>query len=819
MNKYLQELWEQVLHFFTSRTVWGVRLDNLVLKAFYAIVIIMMIFWLLPSERPFEYQNLTVGSIAREEIVAPFTFPILKTDAELKKERQQAWLSVPRVFVLQETIANNQQLTLEAFFNEFRRFFNTVAITDSQPLAEQPLFNTETMDSLIREVTQKYNVALNHELIRKGFQLFLSHRLDSLEMLLKKGLAEVYSQGVINRSKDKIPENSITIRKVNPTARNGDTFIEENKMVTEVYDQTEAAAHIYNLLKQFYADGTPELELANVLVPVIVKPNLIYEEALTQQRKNKAVHEVPPTRGFVYKNQIIIEANEIVTEDIYRKLQSLAVALKERATLRDPWQKLRFSTGKLIFALAVLVIWILFTYYYKRPLLRDNKLLGLLTIIFVIQFLFILLIGNVLHWHHYSIPIILAPMLISMLLDARISFVSTVVLALVVGAYRGNDFTFGVMALIVGTIALYSVQKIRNRGQMFRAILLVILTYFFIKLGFGFLFFEPARQIFTSFAFYLLPNAILTPTAVFLLIGIFEKLFDVTTDITLLELSDLNHPLLKRLSVEAPGTFHHSIIVGNLSEAAAEKIGANALLARVGSYYHDVGKMLKPEYFVENQVGTENKHESLSPHMSTLILVNHVKAGLELAEKYRLPGAVKRFIPEHHGTSLITYFYHKALEVMDPSEVREDDFRYPGPKPQSKETAIVMLADTVEAASRTLENPTPQRIRNLVNTLVEKKIQEGQLDDSDLTLKEINRIKEAFVLILMGIHHLRIEYPKEDNGTMENRKESTAGKAKAIEEKHHISKKGPEVKADAWGVKSNPTVQNGSRQKSAKGDS
>ncbi len=802
MNKYLQDLWEKVLHFFTSRKIWGVRLDNLMLKLFYATVIILMIIWLLPSERPFEYQNLTVGSIAREEIIAPFTFPILKTEDELKKERQQAWLSVPRVFVLQEPIAKNQQLTLEAFFDELKRFFNRLVLTDSIPAATQELFPKAALDSLIREVSQKYNVALNQDLIQKGFQLYVSHRLDSLEILLKKGLAEVYSQGVINRSKDKIPENSITIRVPGPKGKNGTAFAEENKSVNEVFDPTEAAAHIYNLLKQYYADGTPELELANVLVPVIVKPNLIYDEALTQERKNRAVHEVPPTRGFVYKNQIIVEANEIVTEDIYRKLQSLAVALKERATLRDPVQKFRFTTGKFIFALSVLVIWVLFTYYYKRPLLNDNKLLGLLTIIFVIQFLFILLIGNILHWHHYSIPIILAPMLISMLLDARISFVSTVVLALVVGAYRGNDFTFGVMALIVGTIALYSVQKIRNRGQMFRAILLVIVAYFFVKLGFGFLYFEPAHQIFTAFAFYLLPNAILTPTAVFLLIGIFEKLFDVTTDITLLELSDLNHPLLKRLSVEAPGTFHHSIIVGNLAEAAAEKIGANALLARVGSYYHDVGKMLKPEYFVENQVGTENKHESLSPHMSTLILINHVKAGLELAEKYRLPGAVKRFIPEHHGTSLITYFYHKALEVMDPAEVREDDFRYPGPKPQSKETAIVMLADTVEAASRTLENPTPQRIRNLVNTLVEKKIQEGQLDDSDLTLKEINRIKEAFVLILMGIHHLRIEYPKEEETTGESRKETTGSKEKTTEEKPRLTPKASsDVKEEAWGVK------------------
>jgi hypothetical protein len=213
------------------------------------------------------------------------------------------------------------------------------------------------------------------------------------------------------------------------------------------------------------------------------------------------------------------------------------------------------------------------------------------------------------------------------------------------------------------------------------------------------------------------------------------------------------------LSVEAPGTFHHTIIVGNLAEAASKAIGANALLARVGCYYHDVGKVLKPEYFVENQMDAMNKHEKLTPTMSCLILNNHIKKGLELAEKHRIPKLVKQFIPEHHGTSLMSFFYNKALKTMDPKDVNENDFRYPGPKPQSKETAIAMLADTVEAASRTLQKPTPQRIRGFVDTLIDKKVEEEQLNESHLTLKEIDQIKEAFIPILMGIHHVRIEYP------------------------------------------------------------
>jgi putative nucleotidyltransferase with HDIG domain len=294
---------------------------------------------------------------------------------------------------------------------------------------------------------------------------------------------------------------------------------------------------------------------------------------------------------------------------------------------------------------------------------------------------------------------------------------------------------------------------------MFRAIFYIFCGYALINFSYGFLHYESFRSMLENLFFYMLPNAILVPTAVFLLIGVFEKFFDVTTDITLLELSDLNHPLLKRLSVEAPGTFHHSIIVGNLAEAAAKEIGANSLLARVGCYYHDIGKMQRAEYFVENQAGAMNKHESLTPTMSSLILSKHVRAGMELAEEYKLPLAVKQFIPEHHGTSVMAYFYHKAQETMDAKDINENDFRYPGPKPQSKETAIAMLADTVEAASRTLPNPNLQRVSALVENLIEKRFQEGELDECDITLRELNKIKDAFIHILMGIHHLRIEYP------------------------------------------------------------
>jgi len=760
MLEKLKKGWQNFVTFLKSRHVLGTTLDDILIKLCYFGILILVILWLLPSERPFEYSNLTVGSISRQEIIAPFTFPILKTQEELEKERHQAWLSVPRVFTIDPDVGVRQIIKLEQFFKDLEQFFKSYA-PSTRTAEQETTFTAQIADSLTQEFATRYNLPLDGKALGQLYWIYKEKKLRNYRDHLIRGLREVYQLGIVDVPEKEIPEGKITI------ANNG---IEEIRSLKEVFDVQEAGTYLFNYLKNNYAPNAAEVEVTNIILNGFLRANLIYNKAETEKRKNKAVHDVPPTNGFVYENQRIVDSHEIITEDIYRKLQSLATALKERASMRSGLERFEFLTGKLLFAFAVLFLAIIYLYFYRRSIFENNKLLGMITIIYLLQLGFTALILNGLNWPALAVPIILAPTLLSMLLDAGIAFISTISLAFVIGAINSNDYSLTLMAVLVGTIALYSVVKIRNRGQMFRAMLYISIAYLVVELFMGFIHFEPLKTIFTNYAFYLLPNAILAPTAVFLLIGIFEKLFDVTTDITLLELSDLNHPLLKELSVKAPGTFHHSIIVGNLAEAAAEAIGVNSLLARVGCYYHDIGKMLKPEYFVENQMGAMNKHENLSPTMSCLIVVNHVKAGMELADKHNLPRAVKQFIPEHHGTSIISYFYHKAQEIMDPAEINENDFRYPGPKPQSKETAIAMLADTVEAASRTLQNPTPQRIKSLIDTLVENKIEEGQLDECDITMREIKMIKEAFVPILTGIHHPRIEYPSTEEKKPEAQK-------------------------------------------------
>ncbi|RMG66476.1 MAG: HDIG domain-containing protein [Calditrichaeota bacterium] len=753
VKKQWHELWNQLVCWLQSKRVFKTTLDNFLLKFLFILSLGFTIFWVLPSERPFEYRNLTVGSIAPEEIIAPFTFPIIKTPEELEAERREAWLNVPPVFSIDKKVPSQQQLRLRSFFKNIREFFQQHPLNSAAlEQMNKGEFQSAEVDSFVQNIFLKYAVNLNQRTIAQLFTLYKSKRLNQFENNLLQGISEAYSRGILDRSKAEIQEKQIAIQ---------DNGIEEVVGRDEVFDLKEAATHVYLFLQNQYPEGAPELEIANYLIPAMLFPNLSYNAKITEARKEKAVHDVPQTRGFVYKNQRIIDSHEIVTEDVYRKLQSLDIALRERSAQKGRWETFRFQLGKVLFSAAVLILLGLFLFYYRREFISNNKMFGLITLILLLQFWVAYLVVHVLNWPPWSIPIILAPMLLSILLDAQTAFIGAVVTALVVGASNSNDYLLGFMAIVVGSVALYSVQKIRHRMHMFRAILLVVVAYLGVDLVNGFIHFESGIKILRTLLYYGLPNAVLTPTAVYFLIGLFERAFDVTTDITLLELSDLNHPLLKRLSVEAPGTFHHSILVGNLAEAAAIAVGANALLTRVGCYYHDIGKMTKPEYFIENQMGALNRHDTLSPRMSALILINHVKAGLELADQYKLPRAVKQFIPEHHGTSLITYFYNKALETGDPKEIDENQFRYPGPKPRSKETAIAMLADTVEAACRTLQNPTPQRIRSLVDSLVERKIKEGQLDESDLTLREINQIKEAFVPILVGIHHSRIEYPGE----------------------------------------------------------
>ncbi|MCM8797543.1 MAG: HDIG domain-containing protein, partial [Candidatus Omnitrophica bacterium] len=413
-----------------------------------------------------------------------------------------------------------------------------------------------------------------------------------------------------------------------------------------------------------------------------------------------------------------------------------------------------------IVRLNLTVAFVLFA-LYLYSVLRGFKSRGYtpLNALFLFMVIFsgsyLLLMGNL---SAFYIPYPLIPMLATLLFaNLEISFLLTVAIAVAISSLSTAPFQLAILFLLSGIVSSFLALDARKRTTVIRAGVLVGLI-------------QAAALIFWErFNFYaplrygiLFLNGIISSWLVLGILPIFEYLFSTVTNISLLELADFNHPLLQQMIMDAPGTYHHSLIVGNLSESACNSVGANALLARIGAYYHDIGKLSKPEYFSENQELNKSKHDDLAPTMSRLVIMNHVREGMEMAKKYKINPAILDFIQQHHGKSLVYYFYRRALEELEEDqEIKEEGFRYPGPKPNTKETAIVLLADSVEAATRALKNPAPVKIEEVVRRVINNKFIDGQLDECELTLKDLEKISTVFIRILSGIYHSRVSYPEE----------------------------------------------------------
>jgi hypothetical protein len=410
-----------------------------------------------------------------------------------------------------------------------------------------------------------------------------------------------------------------------------------------------------------------------------------------------------------------------------------------------------------LITLSILSILSIFLWRERPEITYNGKQMLLFGLVILSIALFTFLV-NRLDLSAFLIPIVMGTIIVTIFFDALVGFVTAFVLSLLVGALRGNEYGILFVSVFVSTIAILTVSKVRTRNWVLHSIAATIVAYVFAITIHDFLSYTPFTGIAQNWMWGI-ANGFFAPIFAYGLVIIFEFTFDMTTDMTLLELSDLNQPLLRQLAMRAPGTYHHSIVVGNLAEAATESIGGNALLARVGAYYHDIGKMEKPEYFVENQTKGRNPQEKLTPTMSSLVLLNHVRKGADMAKGHGLPPEIEDFIYQHHGTGLMNYFYQKALEKSGEESLSQTEFRYPGPRPKKRETAIVMLADAVEAKSRTLKDPKPSRIKNMVEEIIDERFKSGELDDSPLTLQDLSKISDAFQKILNGIFHGRIDYP------------------------------------------------------------
>ena len=733
---------EKLSEKLTEKKVGKRSLQDIVVKVLLFLVLLLSVPLMFTAQHAFKYTDMKVGSISNRKVVAPFNFFVLKTEKELKAEQDSVLRQIPYYFVSNDslTVKNLNLLhNLLPYLSEKMKAFRN---------ASDP---SEFLKNISDELRLIYGIDVTPANLQIIFDIIKEKKnVEAIQKVLKKE-ENLVKKGILNIDLASITRPKVVVIK---------TGIEESLKPEERYDFARFKKIVENeFLKYFNVNQTLVLEYLFVRS---IEPNLIYDKAFTQKTIDESLANISRTKDMVYENELIVDKNIRIDEPTYQKLYSLEVALAERSKQEGRLRGFLSVLGRYMLLMAILAIFGLYLYSLRRRIFDDNKMLLMITVIFLLQFILAALITETLEWSIYLIPTTLGSMLLAILIDTGIAFVGTVIIALVLGGIQGGGYDIALFAVVSGMVAIYSVYQIRNRNQVFKAVIFISAAYLWTILSLSMFRFTPVMDILKIFGIDLLPNAIFSSFFTFMIVGLFEKTFDVTTDVTLLELSDLNHPLLKKLSLEAPGTFHHSMIVGSLAEAAAKAIGANSLLARVGSYYHDVGKMEKPQYFVENQMDAENRHNQLAPNMSALILVSHVKNGIELAKRYGIPKRIRDFIPEHHGTSLMKYFYNKAVEMYGQSEVNESDFRYPGPKPQSKETAIVMLADTVEAATRTLENPTPAKLRAFVEGLIKDKIEDGQLDESDLTLKDIRQITEAFLTILQGVFQHRIEYPEQE---------------------------------------------------------
>jgi hypothetical protein len=683
-----------------------------------------------PSVTYFQADDFQVGAIAKRDVVAPISFQVFKDKGKLEKEREREAAKVAPVFYYDEVVLDRALRN----FREYVRELESAAGVDSLTELER--------SAMLSEISSELSPLAALTLADRGKGPMVR---DAVEGFLRDVLAD----GVI---RDKTSEDIGSSQMI--TVVRGKT--EFTRRLGEVNDLWDVKQSSRRRSEEMFGEDRSAKEAFQEAVVSFVEPNLRFDLDETETRRGQARQSVPEFQGTVLKDEVIIRKHERATEDHVLKLESLAYRQSQDLRAEGIWQKVQPLAGRLVLATLLLSIFASFLKMHRPDIYQDNAALLVVT---AATLLVLGIAAAVVNWTDvsaYVIPVAVAPLLVTVLLDDRVAIILTMVLSVLLGTAAGLGLPF-IVASMVGCIAgVYTIVRIRRRSQFYRALLFVFLGYVASISAVSLIRGVPLLEMAADGGWSAL-NAALATMITVILLPVFEMFSGITTDITLLELSDLNRPLLKRLMLEAPGTYHHSMVVGQLAEAAAEAVGANALLARVGAYYHDIGKLVKPEYFGENEPDRKSKHDKLTPTMSCLILGSHVKDGLDMAKEEKLPKVILDFIKEHHGNSLMAFFYHKALEV-DPS-IQEQDYRYPGPSPRSKETAIVMLADASEAASRSLAEPTPSRLTGLVKRIVDARSSEGQLDNCSLTLREVALIKESFVKVLAAVFHGRVAYP------------------------------------------------------------
>ena len=709
------------------------------IKIIIALVTIVLIVLMFPKGESIE-SEVSVGSIwMNDDLIAPFSFPVYKDPEVYKAELKAAAASVYPVFMKNEENVKSIFDSLKNYDSYLLKMVDS-SLKSGQNQKINPTFLTatsfNTFENLRRQ--ERNMLARQNQSIKKLFSI------------VENILNDIFKKGILNENLSAVSKDSIAVR-----VGNVDRIEPADKFLDLVSAKKEVSEEIKNW------DFSPDVQ--NALIEYanhFIEPNIIFSQTLTDEEIDQAEKNVSKYSGIVTENERIIGKHDRITKEAKLKIDSYKQAKGEK--IGNEGYLLQFL-GKFLHISFLISLFSIYLFLFRKKIFYNNQKVILISIIFIFISFVTYLINQITASSPLQLLIVLpaASMLLTIIFDSRVGFYSTVILALISGALRGNEYSFAAMNIFAGGLAVYTVRDIKNRSQIFRSFSFILLGYTVSVLAFGFERFASVENLLVEFAFAG-SNSLISPVLTYGLLIFFERFFRITTDLTLLELSNFDRPLLRDLARIAPGTFNHSMTMGTLAEAAAERISANPLLARVGAYYHDIGKTITPKNFVENQLNNQNIHENLTPEESVELISRHVKEGVELAKENNLPKEIIDFIPMHHGTNVMTFFYEKAKDRYGEEKVDIKEYQYPGPIPNSKETAIVMLADGCESAVRAIEEPDPTKVENLIDKIIKQRIDDGQLNESPLTFSDITKIKEAFISILVGQHHRRIRYPKQD---------------------------------------------------------
>jgi len=662
---------------------------------------------------------LKEGQICTKDILSPgdFEFADLEATQNLK---EKAAKSIKEVYDLNLANIENVEKEIDSFFLKIEEYQEKIDQSSNNTTASAMETDSRLTDvepnemAMANEINEDLGLYISEQVIAAYLQLD-NLSLEKIRVDIGSSVRKIMEQGI----------------------KEDDLERAKKQLITEI---SEISLDHHDAL------------IASEIATSLLLPSLFLNEEDTEKRRQEAIASVDDVIRTIQKGQIIIRKGEVVTSE--------GIAILNALGLKNP--KINFSNIIgiiMITAICLLIVFLYLSYFYSDIYENVNKLILLGTIS-----IFVILLAKIASQASgYLMPIASASMLIAISLNPNIAVLLTVILSLLIGFFPGGGLNYILVSVISGIVAIYSIRKATQRSSITRAGLIIAGVNIITISALGLINNEGYYLILQNNLWGVL-NGFL---AVVLTIGILpflESFFNITTSFKLMELSNSDQPLLKKLITEAPGTYQHSIVVGNLSETAASEIGANGLLARVAALYHDIGKIKRAYFFIENQEVYKNIHDDMEPSLSALVIASHVKEGVELAKKNKLPKDIIDIIAQHHGTGLINYFFHRALKENESANdaVAEENYRYSGPKPQTKEAGIILLADSLEAATRSLTNPTATRIKTLVKEIIQKNLENGQLEECDLTLKDLDKIGDSFSLILTGMFHSRVEYPDDD---------------------------------------------------------